>query len=156
MAKRKIFEQQIVDLDSGEVTKITTTSIVKNNETFGMYRTTTGVEWVLDFSGKELQLLMVLLNYEDLKSRIVPLSALTRKTITEMFNISPSTLSHLIKQMEDKKHLLRLTKTDILLNPSFFYKGSSLDLIQRITEFYIEYDKKRGSDNLLEINDLQN
>jgi hypothetical protein len=153
--KRKIFEQQTIDLETGEVSKITTVSVSKNNETFGMYRTTTGVEWVLDFQGKELQMMMTLVHFEDIKTRIVALSSLTRKNLLEMFKISKSTFSHLIKAMEDKKYLIRLSPTDILLNPSYFYKGSSSDLTKRISEFYSEYDKKRPFSNLLIDSSLQ-
>jgi hypothetical protein len=141
--KRVIFESQVIDCDTGEVKSITTTSIVKS-ETFGMHRTTEGVEWVIEFQGKELQMLIVLNHFENVKTKIVNLSPLVRKELLSIFKITKSTLSNLFKNMEEKKQLLRLTSNDILLNPSYFYKGSSADIKHRIEEFHVEYDKKKN------------
>lgn len=49
----------------------------------------------------------------------------------------------MVGRMEGKKFLIRLTPNDILLNPSFFYKGSSKDLLGRIKAFNEEYEKRR-------------
>ena len=141
--KRVIFESQIIDCETGEVKSVTTTSVIKT-ETFGMHRSTEGIEWVIEFQGREIQMLMVLNHFENIKSKIVNLSPLLRKELMDKFKITKSTLSTLFKQMEDKKQLLRLTSNDILLNPSYFYKGSSSDLRLRIDQFKIEYDKKNG------------
>lgn len=148
--KRVIFESQIIDCETGEVKSVTTTSIVKT-ETFGMHRTTEGVEWVVEFQGKELQMLIVLNHFENVKTKIVNLSPLVRKELLSIFKITKSTLSNLFKNMENKRQLLRLTSNDILLNPSYFYKGSSADIKSRIEEFNIEYDKKINS----QVSDIQ-
>ena len=152
---RKIFEQQTIDIDTGEVKTIRKTIISKNNETFGMYRLTTGAEWILDFQGRELQLIMVLLHFEDMKTRIVPMSHLVRKSILELFKISSSTLSNMLRDMEDKGFLLKLSRNDLLLNPLYFYRGGSHDIKQRITDFNNEYDKIRNLRKSNKVNNLE-
>lgn len=42
--KRKIFEKQIIDFETGEITSITQVSVSKFNETFSLCRTTEGLE----------------------------------------------------------------------------------------------------------------
>ncbi len=54
----------------------------------------------------------------------------------------------MIGRMEDKRFMIRLTPNDILLNPSFFYKGESKEVMNRINEFNKEYDKRRGNQKI--------
>lgn len=145
MAKRRLFESKTLDLATGEVTSITTVTVSKLNERFIMCRTTDSLSWLKEFTGKELQMLMVLNQIENLQTKTVTLTPLIRKEIMEFFDIGKSTLSGMFSSMQDKGFLLRLSNSDILLNPSFFYKGESKDVLRRIKEFNKEYDERRGN-----------
>jgi len=50
--------------------------------------------------------------------------------------------------MEEKRFLLRLSNSDLLLNPGFFYKGESKDVLKRMQEFDREYDERRGKQKI--------
>jgi hypothetical protein len=141
--KRRLFESQTIDFTTGEVKSITTVTVRNTNERFGMYRSTEGLEWIKDFTGKEIQMMMLLNHLENSETKIVNISPLIKKEIYSFFSISKSTFSDIIGRMEDKKFLIRLTSNDILLNPSFFYKGSSKDVLPRIKSFNEEYEKIR-------------
>ncbi len=148
MAKRRLFESKTLDMSTGEVTSITTVTVQRLNERFIMCRTTDSLSWLKEFTGKELQMLMVLNQVENLQTKTVTLTPLIRKEIQEFFSIGKSTLSGMLTSMQDKGFLLRLSNSDLLLNPSFFYKGESKDVLKRIKEFNREYDERRGKQNV--------
>lgn len=141
--KRRIFESQTIDMTTGEIKSITTVTVKQANERFGMYRTTEGVEWIKEFTGKEMHMMMLLNHIENVETRIVNISPLIKDEIYRFFNIGKSTFSDMIGRMENKRFLLRLTSNDILLNPRFFYKGTSKDVLERIKMFDEQYDKIR-------------
>lgn len=143
MARKRLFESQTIDMETGEVKSITTVTVRDVNERFGMYRTTKGLEWIKTFTGKEMQMMMLLNHIENVETHIVNLSPLIRQEIYEFFKIGKSTLSDIISRMEDKKFLIRLTNSDLMLNPSYFYKGGSKDLLKRIELFDREYEKRK-------------
>ena len=153
MAKRRVFESKTLDMLTGEITSITTVTVQKQTEKFIMCRTTETLAWIKEFTGKELQMLMVLNHMENLQTKTVTLTPLVRKELQEFFDIGKSTLSGMLSQMEDKKFLLKLSNSDILLNPGFFYKGESKEVLQRILDFEKEYDKIRGNANSTSKND---
>ena len=153
MAKRRLFESKTLDMTTGEIVSITTVTVQKQTERFIMCRTTETLSWIKEFTGKELQMLMVLNHMENLQTKTVTLTPITRKEIQEFFGIGKSTLSGIFSQMEDKRFLLKLSNSDILLNPGFFYKGESKDVLQRMQEFERVYDKIRGNSNSTSKND---
>src|SRR6218665_1287363 len=73
-SRRTIFEQQTVDLETGEVKTVTTTSIKRNDESFVMGRTTAGFEWLKDLNALELKLLMIMLDNKSRKDNTIPLT----------------------------------------------------------------------------------
>lgn len=144
--KKRLFESQTIDFTTGEVRSITTVTVRDVNERFGMYRSTEGLEWIKEFSGKEMHMMMLLNHLENTETRIVNISPLIKEEIYRFFKIGKSTFSDMMGRMEDKKFLIRLTPNDLLLNPSFFYKGSSKDILSRIKTFNEEHDKRRKKD----------
>lgn len=132
-------------MSTGEIKSVTTVTVKNHNERFGMYRTTEGIEWIREFTGKELQMMMLLNHIENVDSHVVNLSPLIKREIYEFFQITKSTFSDLIGRMEDKKFLIRVTPSDILLNPQYVYKGNSKDVAKRIETFYKEYDKIKNN-----------
>ena len=135
MNKRKIFEKQIVDFETGEVFSEEIHYSKNNEETFGMHRTTEGVDWIFTFTGIELQMMIVLLEIEDLKSGIVSLTPLMKKHISEKFNKSARYIREIISSLEIKDALYKITTQDIILNPSYFYKGGTKNFKSRLSNF---------------------
>jgi hypothetical protein len=125
MNKRKIFEKQIVDFSTGEIHSEEIHYSKNNEETFGMHRTTEGVDWIFQFTGVELQMMIILLEIEDLKSGLVSLTPLMKKHIAEKFNKTDRYIREVISSLETKKALVKITTQDIILNPSYFYKGGT-------------------------------
>lgn len=140
---KRLYETKTLDFTTGEVSSITTVTTKRLTERFSMCRTTDGLSWLKQFTNKELQMLMVLNELESLTTKTVSLTPLVRKEILEFFNIGKSTFSGIITQMEEKGFLVRLTTSDILLNPTFFYKGASKDVLNRIKEFNKTYEEIR-------------
>ncbi len=96
-----------------------------DNETFGMHRTTEGVDWVFQFTGIELQMMIVLLEIEDLKTGIVSLTPLMKQHISSKFEKTGRYMREIIASLESKNALYKITTQDIILNPIFMYKGGT-------------------------------
>lgn len=123
----KIFEQQTVDLTTGEVTSITSVSVRKNEETFGMHRSTEGVDWILQFKGIELHMIVFLLELENIKTGIITVGKLQRDDILRKFGITLNYYNKVLGRLIEHKALVKLSPNDYLLNPCYFYKGGTKD-----------------------------
>ena len=136
MGKRKVFERQILDVNTGELHSEEVHYRYDNTETYGMHRTTSGLGWIKDFSGNEMKMLMLLLELEDIKSGVVSYSRLSREHLISFFGKSERHIASIIAALEAKKALVRLTQTDIVINPLFFYKGGTKNFKKRYS-FYL-------------------
>lgn len=143
--KRKIYEKQIVDLDSGEIITSTTVSASKFYETFLMARNTESLEWLYKLSGNEIKTIVFFSDLEEIPRGenttgqvIMYLCKYTmseRKKLSSILNCSDRYLRRLISSLEDKGWLLEVNKHEYLLNPAGFYKGPSKEVVGRIKEF---------------------
>ena len=133
--KRKIFEKQIIDMETGEITSVTTVTASKFAESFSMCRTTSGIEWLFELTGNEIKTLIFLLELEREKTKKVVFGANDRKDLAEILGCSLASVSRVLKHLEDKGYLIRLNNQELVLNPKGFYKGSSKDVLPRIQEF---------------------
>lgn len=138
--KRKIFEQQIIDLETGVVTSVTQVTVSKFCETFIMGRTTDGMEWLNLFSGDEIKLLIILTEMQDIKTRIVHFTPVNRHYAEKMMSLKSNSLSKMIKRLEDKQALIRQSRTELILNPTYFYKGSSKEVLKNYNDFKLVYN----------------
>lgn len=133
--KKKIFEKQIIDYETGEITSVTTVTASKFSESFSMCRTTSGIEWVGELTGNEIKTLIFLLEIESEKQKLVSLGPTNRKDLAEFLKVGINRVSKILKGLEEKEYLLRLNNQEIKLNPKGFYKGSSKEVLPRIKEF---------------------
>lgn len=140
---RKIFrvETKEINTKTGEITSFnsTTTYINRNPESFGMYRSTDGLEWAMDLKS-HLLFMLVMNEYSDPKTGIVSLSPVKRKEICDFFNWrNTKSLSNTIQKTIEAGGICRIGKSnyDFLVNPSCFYKGSTKDFKER----YDRYEK---------------
>ncbi len=153
--KRKIFEKQIIDFETGEITSVTTVTASKYSEAFFMGRRTDDLSWLYELSGAEIKTIIFLLDLEELPKgenvtgkvlmRLITLGKTKRDHLLEVLECSSSYLSRLLKRLEDKQWIIRVNKTDFILNPKGFYKGSSKDVAERINEFNNIYASKCNS-----------
>lgn len=151
--KRKIFEKQIIDFETGEITSITTVTAAKMSEEFFMGRTTENLGWLYELSGNEIKALIYLLDLEPLPKgenrtdkvliNLVPFGPTHREELQNILGCSPQYLRRLMKGLESKAWLIRINKSEIVLNPKGFYKGASKDVLPRIKEFERVYASKK-------------
>ena len=94
-------------------------------EAFGMHRTTEGVSWILNFTGIEIHMLVVLTELENTATDMVSLTPLVKKHLADKFDKTPRYIREVIASLEAKDALIRVTTQDLVLNPSYFYKGGT-------------------------------
>lgn len=94
-------------------------------ETFGMHRTTEGVSWILNFTGIEIHMMVVLTELENTATDMVSLTPLVKKHLADKFDKTPRYIREVIASLEAKDALIRVTTQDLVLNPSYFYKGGT-------------------------------
>lgn len=145
----KIFEQQIIDFTTGEVKTMTSVRSYNNDERFGFYRTTTGAEWVFNWTANELQFMIYLSTFED-EHGAIKYTSLVKKQLCTVSGKTDRFIRTVIKSLEDKNGLVKLTTTDLVLNPRYFYRGGTKTIKDKIEN----YDKTRrelyGTLSLLE------
>lgn len=121
---KKVFESQIID-EHGVVKSIRTVKVYKNEETFGLHRTTEGIDWIFNFTGNELQMLIVLLNLENLKSGTVEVGKLKKDHLIKLFGFSKEMFNRILRNLEKKEAVIKLSPSEFILNPSYFYQGGT-------------------------------
>jgi hypothetical protein len=142
---RKVFEKKVVDYQTGEVQSETSVFVGKLSERFGLYRITDGLSWVMMFDIHEMRLLMLLGEAEDNENHIVTLTPAKRDAISTFMGYTKRHFYRILSRLVERHAVVKLTNFEYLLNPSFFYKGSSAKLIGRIKSFYEIYNKVYGT-----------
>ena len=122
---KTIFESQTVDFDTGEVKSVTSVTKRTDHETFGFHRTTEGIDWIYDFTGREIQVMITLLQYENLKTGIISFGAVARDYILDRMGLSLSQFNKTLKTLIDKNSIIKLSITEFIVNPKFFYQGGT-------------------------------
>ena len=99
-------------------------------------------KWIMLFTGNEVQLLILLLAFEDERTETVILTVNIRKRLAQLFGKSYRYVQRIIQQLEAKGALIRLSQDDLFLNPMYFYKGGTKNWKAR-NERYLEFNKKK-------------
>ncbi len=155
--KRKIYEKQIVDTETGEVITSMSVSVSKFNETFLMARNTDALNWLYELTGNEIKTLVFFTDLEDLQKgenltgetllSICKFTPIERKRLASVLNCSDRFLRRIIASLEKLGWLIKLSNSDYLINPCGFYKGSSKELGKRIVEYNRLLKASRGGFN---------
>jgi hypothetical protein len=142
MSKRKIFESQLVDYETGEIKSVFTRSVIKDEETFVMGRTTEGLDWIKEFNNLvELQLLLIMLELENPKNDyIVSFSGLQVKNAAELLEVSEIYIRKSLTSLLNKNFIRRIYRGNYLVNPLTFYKGGT-KVLKHKTKIYFNTDK---------------
>ena len=134
MGKKKVFQSTVVDASTGEVLEERSVFVDAVLEQFGMFRTTDGIEWLLELGEMELKLLVMLHLWSD-EDGSVSLSPVRRKSIMRKMRIHRNTISSALSGLCGKDALLRLGVNDFVVNPSTFFKGGSKELKNKIKNY---------------------
>ncbi len=126
MAKKRItYEQQIVDVATGEVKVITTSSLRGNEETFVMGRTTAGFEWLKDLTALELKLIMIMVYNKSRNDNTVSLPAGRLTDIAITFDLSLITVQNTLRSIRIKGLIKEISRGVYLVSPLTFYSGGT-------------------------------
>jgi DNA primase len=143
MAKKKIIhEQQTVDLQTGEIKTVTTTSIRGNDESFVMGRTTAGYEWLKDLTALELKLLMIMVDNKSRKDNTIPLTDGKIGDIALSLDFSTKTVKNSLRSLRQKKLIKEISRGSYLVDPLTFYTGGTKNWKSMYDEFCSVNDRK--------------
>jgi hypothetical protein len=143
--KTKLYEEVMVDHETGEVETVTWTTVQEFNETFGCYRMTNGIGWMKMFDLHEILLVTALGQYEDYKTHVIAFTTSVRKAACDFLKVSNRTMYRIINSLVGKHVIIKMTRDEFLLNPAYFFRGGSKELLKRIQDFYKLYNDKYGA-----------
>ena len=129
---KKVFQQTTVDGLTGELLKDHSIYVTKTGEVFGMYRKTDGLDWLINLTGNELKLLIILADVSDSADGSVSLSKVRREKICNLLSIKGRSLSLLLQELNEKDAIFRINNNDLLVNPATFFRCATNELKQRI------------------------
>lgn len=145
---RKIFQQVRVDGNDNIIESITM-YVSRTTETFGMYRKSDGLDWLISMTGNEIKLLIILSDVSDSQDGSVSLSPVKRQNICSMLGIGTRQLAQLIASLEKRDALFRINYHDFIINPATFFRCTTNELKKRIIDYY-EVKKKLGIESNFE------
>lgn len=153
-------ESQLSLKDSKLNERYKNSQTIEKIETFGMHRTAKningGIDWVFNFTGNELQMLMVLLAIENPKNDLVEISILKKEHLLKSFNFSKQMFNRILASLENKEALIRITNSDIMLNPAYFYQGGTKNWKIKYENFlYCKDTKVKKKEALTKENNLK-
>ncbi|NDV46245.1 hypothetical protein D0T49_04220 [Paludibacter sp. 221] len=146
MGRKKVFQSTIVDAATGVILECRNTYVNSTLEQFGMFRTTEGIEWLLNLTEIEIKILVLFHIWSD-ESGAVQLTPIKRDFVLRKIKISSPTLSKAISGIIRKEAVVRMGKYDFVINPTTFFKGSSKELKGKIEKFNELKKKIYGSNN---------
>lgn len=152
MKKRKVFEQQTIDLTTGEVIRDVKQFVTGNDETFFMGRTTEGLEWTKNIkTATDIQVLFVMLQFQNQKTNTIIFSPLQIEETAAFYGVTTKTIRNAINSLIANDFLVKIKSSNYIANPLCFYIGRSVDIPGKLM-FYnsvkeSQNDKKKSLDN---------
>jgi len=131
-----------VDKSTGEIIRDVDRIYTKLNETFIMVRTTNGLDWYFPLSKNEKSLILMLHDWSDATTMRLSLSAWQRDYICNTLSIERRMVSILLKGLEEKDCIKRLSQNDFMVNPAHAFKCSTLLVRKRIEEYKLINNKQ--------------
>lgn len=149
MKRKRILEQHSIDYSTGEIKESKSIYVSKNEETFTMVRTTQGMDWLVKIDTLvELQLVHLLTEMSNTQSGVTVITPMERDKISQLLQIKPRTIYNTMSTLIKKGFLKRVGYMNYMVNPSYFFKGSSSSVKDKI-ELYnkIGEQEENGTDN---------
>lgn len=137
MSRRKIFEKQVVDVQTGELLSTTSEYVSENTERFFMGRTTEGIEWLLNFNNlTEVQLFLMMIELENPKNKyIIPFSKLQVEESSQILKMSEAMVRKCLTNLVKNNFLARVCSGNYIANPLTFYQGGTKTLKEKVKNF---------------------
>lgn len=135
----------MIDFETGSIKTTTKLTLKRFSERFILLRTTDGLALVNKLTGPEMKMLINLLAFEEHEKHEVSLSKKKFLELQKAVGLSRRQCNLVISQLEKKRALTPLTKTDFILNPVYFYQGNPREARARIKAFYAAYNEKHGT-----------
>jgi hypothetical protein len=153
MSRRKIFEKQTVDFQTGEIKAISAEYVSDNTERFVMGRTTDGTEWLAGLNNiTELRLFLIMIEMaRPNQNYLIIFTSYQAKGCADILGVSESMIVKSITKLIKADFLIRLSKSNYLANPLTFYQGGTKELMARnkiYQELKLKQDKKEDLTNL--------
>jgi DNA primase len=142
MKKKIIHEQQTVDLETGEIKTVTTSSLRGNDQTFVMGRTTAGYEWLKNLTALELKLLMIMVDNKSRKDNTIPLTDGKIGDISVSLDFSIKTVKNSLRALRQKRLIKEISKGVYLVDPLTFYTGGTNNWKRMYDEYVSVNDRK--------------
>lgn len=135
----KQIEREQVNLSTGEVitTKIGGVYKTRILEQFTMVRFTDDDKWIKELK-PVLPLLLIMSQWIDATSNIVPLSTDRREYLCQFFELNnPRSLTTLLTQAIKLNGIVRVngSVSSFMINPSFIYRGSTKEMPKKQTQY---------------------
>lgn len=128
-----IYESQKIDFQTGELVTSHTIKTHKSLEHFLFTRTTEGLEWLKDFqSMQDFRTFLIMVEFQEYKSGITIFTGVQVKETADMFNCTPKTIQNSISSLIKSGFVYKIATSNYLTNPKTFYKGSSMDLKEKL------------------------
>ena len=109
-----------------------------NVESYQCIRTTEGVDWVLKFTGNEIQMIVLLVSIENSKTGLIYLSESNKKYLIDKFNSSERYIREIIKSLVDKDAVFKINSRELIVNPLYVYKNGLAPFKQKY-QTYLRY-----------------
>ena len=137
----RIFKQEKIDRETGEIIIENRFYTVVNNETFVRMRTTNGIGWVFEMPYRGFEVCAYLVSNCINPNGIAIISSTVRMDICLEFKISDQTLSRILSKLREGNYIKRIRRCDYAVNPSYFFDGSSKTLLSKIDSYNSIKDK---------------
>lgn len=133
--RRKIQQVDIVDTSTGEIVSSQSTWVNKSSESFVMLRTTNGIDWYFPLTRNEKNLFLMLSQWADSKTMKISISKWQRIEIYSKLEVERRMVSLMLRGLEDKNCIKRISQNDFMINPSFAFKCSTNELKLKINDY---------------------
>jgi hypothetical protein len=135
MRGKNIGRIDYVDSKTGENLGSVNKVYTKLNESFIMVRTTNGLDWYFPLSKNEKSLILMLHDWSDATTMRLSLAGWQREYICKTLCVERRMVSILLKGLEDKDCIKRLSQNDFMVNPAHAFKCSTTLVRNMIKEY---------------------
>lgn len=139
--ERSIIVKQFLDYETGELKQQEKVFIKKSKDNkirFTMINITDDIGKFQDLTGNEIKMLIEFLAIEN--NNIVSITDGIRDEIVSRFKFTLVYYRTVVNSLVDKLILAKKTKHDFVINPCYFYKGSS-DKMEAKLDIFNKYSK---------------
>lgn len=139
-SKKKAICSVTIDCVTGEVDKILSRGSASCSSC-----PVTGFEWFKRFSALEIRTMVYLNEIRDPKERVSRLTTSGRLSLCSFAVLSRSSFYRVLRSLEKKHGIIKLNMDELIVNPSFFFRGGTINLRREISQFYTLYNERYGT-----------